>query len=276
MPSVEHDFALLARDDTLNHRLMTNAHGHFAWHELGTSDLEAAKAFYPKITPWTTEPMDGMPDYTLWMNGGVPVGGVTRMPAELSSRGAGAQWIPYVHVYDVDEMVRQVKSLGGSVAVAPKEVPSVGCWAVLRDPHGAAIGIYEPADNTPSAYMPAKRGEFSWHELATTDYKAAFEFYRTLFHWEKTAEHDMGAWGVYFMFGQNGVPYGGMFNKPADAPDPLWISYVKIDDVSAAAPNVTAAGGTVIVAPHEVPGGDWIVRCADAQGATFALQSSKA
>lgn len=255
---------------------MTIASGHFAWHELNTPDLAAAISFYPRVTPWTTQAMDDMPDYTLWLNGETPVGGATKLAVDEGARGNGAHWIPYVHVYDVDATVRQAKSLGGGVRVAPKEVPSVGCWAVLTDPQGATIGIYEPADNTPQSYKPAKLGEFSWHELITSDYKAAFEFYRALFQWEKTGEHDMGPMGMYHMFGQKGVPFGGMFNKQPDTPDPLWVSYVRVDDVKATAPKVTGAGGIVLVEPHEVPGGDWITRCRDAQGATFALQSSKA
>ncbi len=171
---------------------------------------------------------------------------------------------------------RQAESMGGTVVTPPRKVPSVGCWAVLRDPQGATIGVYEPADDTSSDNTPAKPGEFSWHELVTKDYKAAFEFYRTLFRWETTGEHDMGAMGKYFMFGQRGAAYGGMFNQPPDVPDPMWVSYISIDNVMVAAPKIAPAGGTLVVAPHEVPGGDWIARCSDPQGATFALQSSQA
>jgi predicted enzyme related to lactoylglutathione lyase len=216
-----------------------------------------------------------MADYTLWMNGDEPVGGLMRAQGGGSGSG-GSQWIPYVNIYDVDETVRNVKSWGGSVIVPPREIPSVGCWAVLADPQGAVIGVYEPADNAPSSYKAPKVGEFSWHELITSDYQAAFEFYRKLFPWENTGQHDMGAMGPYFMFGQKGAAYGGMFNGPAESPSPMWVSYVLVDDVHAAAAKVADAGGKVVVEPHEVPGGDWIVRCRDAQGATFALQSSKA
>jgi uncharacterized protein len=255
---------------------MTISHGHFAWHELGTTDVDAAATFYPQVTPWTTQPMEGMDDYTLWMNGEEPVGGLMSSRGGAGAQGASAQWIPYVHIYDVDETVRTVKSSGGTVLVPPREVPSVGCWAVLADPQCAAIGVYEPADNAPAPYKAAKVGEFSWHELITTDYQAAFEFYRKLFRWETTGQHDMGSMGTYHMFGQKGAAYGGMFNAPDASSSPMWVSYVRIPDVRAAATKIADAGGAVVVEPHEVPGGDWIVRCRDAQGATFALQSSKA
>ena len=68
------------------------------------------------------------------------------------------------------------------------------------------------SESTPVA--PPKIGEFSWHELATTEQPgAAFEFYSTLFGWEKVSEFDMGPVGIYLIFGRNGTQLGGMFNK---------------------------------------------------------------
>jgi predicted enzyme related to lactoylglutathione lyase len=55
-----------------------------------------------------------------------------------------------------------------------------------------------------------KLGEFSWHELATTDWKAAWTFYETVFGWEKRAEHDMGPMGVYMLLGIGGRPRGSI------------------------------------------------------------------
>ena len=66
-------------------------------------------------------------------------------------------------------------------------------------------------------------GDFSWHELATTDEKAAMKFYQRLFGWEETSAMDMGPdLGTYQMFGRskNGPPLGGAFNKPKQMPGP--------------------------------------------------------
>lgn len=35
-------------------------------------------------------------------------------------------------------------------------------------------------------------GDFSWHELSTSDPAAAFDFYSQLFGWTKAGETDMG------------------------------------------------------------------------------------
>ena len=57
--------------------------GRFVWHELMTSDPEAALSFYPALTGWKSQAWDGgSTPYTMWMNGDVPVGGVMTLPDE--------------------------------------------------------------------------------------------------------------------------------------------------------------------------------------------------
>jgi predicted enzyme related to lactoylglutathione lyase len=255
---------------------MKNSHGRFAWHELNTTDPDAAQSFYAQITPWKTEPMEEIPNYTLWMNGGAPIGGMLPLSDASTERGVPPHWLAYVHVYDLDACVRQATALGGSVLTAPKEVPNVGCWAVIADPEGVAIGIYEPANIDAMRDRSSPPGQFSWHELMTNDYKKAFDFYRPLFHWETTSEYNMERLGIYHMFGQKGEVLGGMFNRTADMPSPNWVSYIRVGDVKQAAESVTQAGGVVMNGPMVVPGGDWIAQCRDAQGATFALHAPTA
>ena len=116
-------------------------------------------------------------------------------------------------------------------------------------------------------------GDFSWHELVTSDFKTAFDFYRPLFQWEKIGEYDMDEMGTYFMFGQHGQTYGGIFNRAPDMPPPSWLSYICVGDVDAAAGTVKQGGGKVILGPMEVPGGDHILQGIDPQGAWFALHA---
>jgi len=57
----------------------TGTRGRFVWHELMTSDPAAAQAFYKEVIGWGTMPMTvpgGEGEYTMWMAGEVPVGGV--------------------------------------------------------------------------------------------------------------------------------------------------------------------------------------------------------
>ncbi|MFM2059276.1 MAG: hypothetical protein RLY71_3661 [Pseudomonadota bacterium] len=50
---------------------------------------------------------------------------------------------------------------------------------------------------------------------------------------------------------------------------PAWHGYVA--DITAALARVGAHGGTLLMGPHQVPGGSWIAHCLEPQGALFAL-----
>jgi predicted enzyme related to lactoylglutathione lyase len=248
------------------------AHGRFVWHELAVPSPDAAQTFYTQVTPWKTQPWDHSPDYTLLTNEGTPLGGIAQLTADLAARGVPPHWLPYVSVYDVDACARQAVSLGGQLRMGPKEVPNVGAWAVVADPQGAVLGIYEPA-NVPREAAPPRVGDFSWHELTTSDYNAGAEFYRALFRWEHVSDFDMGEMGIYSMFGQRGETYGGMFNRSPTMPPANWLSYVRVGDVKSSVGRVKELGGTVLNGPMEVPGGDWVAQCLDPQGAAFALHT---
>jgi predicted enzyme related to lactoylglutathione lyase len=175
-------------------------------------------------------------------------------------------------VRDADATAAEAKRLGATVLKEPADIPEVGRFAVLQDPQGAEFAIFTPLRGAEAPDQSPRPGEFSWHELTTTDHVAAFDFYRRLFGWEKRSEHDMGPMGIYQIYGQGGRDYGGMFDKTADMPmPPHWLCYVSVDDVRRAADAVTRGGGQVINGPMQVPGGSWVAQCLDAQGAMFAV-----
>jgi predicted enzyme related to lactoylglutathione lyase len=170
--------------------------------------------------------------------------------------------------------LQQAGSLGARVSKELTEMSNGGKYALLTDPQGATFGVYSSASK-PEPEKAPKRGEFSWHELATSDYRAAFDFYSKLFGWEKIDEHDMGpSLGMYFMFGRNGQAIGGMFNRSTDMPGgPSWLGYVRVRDVQKTVTKAKSARATLINGPMEVPGGDWIAQFSDPQGAMFAVHT---
>ena len=220
-------------------------------------------------------PDPSMP-YTMFTRGEVPIGGSMQLPDEAVKMGAPPHWIAYIGTPDVDKTVAQALAMGARTYVAPTDIPNDRpvrgarrCRRVRRSRSSRR--------RTSSRRAPPELGDISWHELAAADAAAAFDFYSALTGWEKTGEQDMGPMGVYRMFGRQGHPLGGMFEKPADMPaPPHWLLYVRVADINAAADAVTANGGQVLNGPMEVPGGDWIVQCLDPQGAVFALHQRKA
>lgn len=250
--------------------------GHFVWYDLMTTDPEAAIDFYGKVLGWTTAVMDVTDEpYTMFMSGETGVGGVNKLPEEAQKAGAPPHWLAYVATDDVDATVSRAGELGGGTVHPPTDIPTIGRFAVIRDPHGAVLSPYKSANPTPPP-GPPEHGRFSWHELMSDDYEAALAFYSELFGWQKQEAMDMGeeGGGIYQMYGLGDRPLGGMMNKPPGVPAACWLFYVMVADIDGAIAKVEEGGGALINGPMDVPGGDKVAQCTDAQGAAFALHQT--
>lgn len=251
--------------------------GRFAWYDLMSSDPEGSKAFYTQLVGWTITPFEGAPEpYDMWTNEGSPIGGVAQLPAALQESGMPSHWLAYVAVPDMEETLAQCWELGGKVRIPATAIPNVGTYGVIEDPQGAATALYTSSGEVPGTDGPVPVGQMSWHELMTTDYEAAFNFYATLFGWQRDDQMDMGEAGIYQIFNNGGPPLGGILNKPPQVPVPCWLYYIRVNDADASAKKATALGAQITNGPMEVPGGDRIVVCTDPQGAAFALHSTAA
>jgi predicted enzyme related to lactoylglutathione lyase len=249
--------------------------GRFVWYELMTTDVAAARAFYTKVVGWGAQDasMPGLA-YTFFTAGNAFASGLMGQPEAARKTGAAPRWIGYVAVDDVDAAVNRIRRLGGGVHVPPTDLLNTSRFAIVADPQTASLAVIkwlkprsEPLGD------PSGPGRIGWHELLAADCGTALDFYGQLFDWEK-ADADDGPAGPYHLFAVRGQTIGGVYAKPALVPAPLWLYYFNVSDIKAAAGRVTAGGGRVLEGPVEVPGGDWIARCADPQGAMFALEGT--
>ncbi len=247
-----------------------NIRGRFVWHELMTTDTEAAKAFYTAIIGWGTKAWEGPVPYTLWMWGESQMGGLLELPKEARDMGTPPHWLSYIGTPDVDATTARARELGAKALMEPTDIPTIGRFAILQDLQGASFAVFTPSQAAKPETAPGL-GDFSWHELVTSDRQAAWDFYFDLFSWENPPEWnmDMGPDGVYQMFGRNGTMYGGVYTK-AKTP-PAWLPYIRVEDVHSTSEKVKEHGGQIVVAPMEVPGGSWIAVGIDPQGASFAI-----
>lgn len=259
---------------------MATPAGAFVWYELMTSDPDAAAAFYAKVVGWTTAD-SGMPDmkYTLVNAGPDQVAGIMAIPEAAAKMGAQPAWEGYIAVADVDAAAARIVAAGGTTHHAPADIPGIGRFAAMADPHGASFIVFRgaPGDEAPPS-APQAPGHVGWHELHAGDGAAAFDFYAGQFGWEKHESMDMGPAGKYQMFGVAGsgtMSMGGMMTKMAETPRPHWLFYFNVEAIDAAAARIAEAGGKVVHGPQEVPGGSWIVNALDPQGALFALVAPK-
>jgi uncharacterized protein len=255
---------------------MSDPNGRFGWYELLTTDVAAARAFYSNVVGWNAAPSEtpGM-DYWIFSAGKAPVAGAMSLQA-ARQMGISPHWLGYVLVADVDTIAAEAWAAGGKVCMAPVDIAGAGRFAVLTDPHGAAIGLWKPA-NPDEGQPPAleRPGGVGWHELYAGDLAVAFAFYARLFGWEKKEAMDMGPLGVYQLFGTGDCTLGGMMTKPPEDPVAQWNYYFNVGNVDESAERVKAGGGQVRHGPQEVPGGAFVLNCLDPQGAGFSLLGSR-
>jgi uncharacterized protein len=249
--------------------------GKFLWHELMTSDTASAEDFYTKVVGWKVKAWEQDPSYKMWMTGKRGMGGLMPQRVEPGQKSP-LQWFTYIGTPDVDATVRHAVELGGRVMRPAWDIPNVGRIAFLQDPQGAVFAVIAPQPSSPPPPGDQNRslGDFSWHELITTNWQAAWDFYQKLFGWEKTSSMEMAPGQTYQMFGVSKVPLGGMYTKPPEQPGPpSWLPYAVVRDAKRTAETIKQAGGTVVMGPMEVPDGEWIVVGVDRQGASLGMHS---
>jgi predicted enzyme related to lactoylglutathione lyase len=258
---------------------MAQKHTSFIWYELMTTDQPAAEAFYRAVVGWQMADA-GQPGmrYTILSAGQRGVGGLMALPKEAREAGVKPGWTGYIAVADTDATAQRIAQAGGAIHRPPDDIPNVGRFAVVADPGGATFMLLTPLprEQEPPPIQLQAPGYIGWHELyAGNGQEAAFAFYSKFFGWTTIETFDMGPMGTYRIFGADGVRIGGMMDKPPQAPAATWNFYVNVDGIDSAAERIKANGGQVLMGPHEVPGGSWIVQALDPQGASFALVAPK-
>jgi predicted enzyme related to lactoylglutathione lyase len=118
---------------------MTNPFVHV---ELNTTDLNKAQSFYNKLFDWKTEDSkgaEGINYKTIDVGKGTGGGMMTqKIP------GASSSWLPYVAVDDIEATTEKARKLGAKVLKDVTEVPDMGYLAIITDPTGAQLGLWEP------------------------------------------------------------------------------------------------------------------------------------
>lgn len=242
----------------------------FFWYELMTSDPRAAVEFYADVVGWQTEGFQGDEGYMLVKAGATGVGGIMQTPPR--AEGVPPVWMGYIFTPDVDAATDAVAAAGGSIHKPATDIPGVGRFSVVTDPHGAAFMLMTPQGEAPEEKPnPASPGLIGWRELYAGDWQAAFDFYASQFGWSKADALDMGPMGTYQIFNAGPDQMGGMLTKPAEVPSPFWLFYINVPTLDAAVEKATARGAKLIMGPHEVPGGSFVAQLIDPQGAMFAL-----
>lgn len=235
-------------------------HGEPAWMDLSTTDVDAAAVFYRELLGWEflhDDPELG--EYRMVERGGLPVGGAmsSAMGTDDVTAQGEATWTVFLRVDDITEATTKVVEAGGHVTMAPMRISDLGTTAMVTDPAGAALGLWEPAGFGGFA-RESGPGTPVWFEVVTTDFDAAVEFYGKVFGWQ--LRHLDGE-VRYATTLAAGIRAGSKSH---------WRMYVQVVDVDAGVDKLRELGGALLSGPAETPFGR-TVGVADPQGASFQL-----
>jgi uncharacterized protein len=249
--------------------------GDFVWHELRTTDAKGAEQFYTHVVGWQPKGSGdpgGLP-YTLLSVGDLNTAGLMQITPEMIQGGMKPAWVGFIGVDDVDAYATRIEQAGGKLQCPPQDIPTVGRFASVQDPQGAAFLLFKGSlDYGPPRPPAGTPGTVGWNELSANDEKAAWPFYSDIFGWTVDSTMDMGPNGVYRIFKNGGPPMGAMMTRdPKNSPVPFWLFYFNVEDIDQAANRVKEKNGQVLMGPHQVPGDQWILLGLDPQGATFSL-----
>lgn len=120
----------------------TTGPGAWVWAELWTDDISKAATFYADVIGVGHDTTDrGGKDYHYFASQGRPRAGIIKIPVEFENVDPG--WAPYVGVSDISMTLAKVMELGGRVIFGEIEHPSSGAVALIMDPTGAVLFVYQ-------------------------------------------------------------------------------------------------------------------------------------
>ena len=239
---------------------VTTAVGTFVWHENVSSDPQRAQDFYTQLFGWEIESFkSGDFDYPMISANGQTHGGFPTVP-----EGTPPHWAGNVNVESVDETVKKAESAGGKLMAGPMDIPDVGRYAVVGDPQGAVLAVFQPNGDS-----PAGTGVFVWDELGTQDVDGAERFYDAVFGWTIS---DMGEeYGGYKIFNLREKGVGGMMKMPDASIPSMWVPYIATDDTDATVSKAQELGGSTVIEAMDVPNVGRIAVLKDPVGAVFGV-----
>jgi uncharacterized protein len=238
------------------------------WVDLMSSDPAKSTAFYRELFGWQADAPDPeFGGYTNLTKDGDRVAGLM----QADEGGVADVWSVYLCVEDAAATVKAAGERGAQVIVDAMPVGDLGVMAVVIDPGGAAIGMWQPGEHRGG--LVGADGAPCHFELHTRDYDAVLPFYEEVFGWSLQREADTPELRYSVLPLPEGERAGIMDSSghlPEGTPS-YWTVYFSAPDVPAALAKVEALGGNVVMGPDDTPYGVLAV-ATDATGAAFSLR----
>lgn len=239
------------------------------WIELTTSDVDRARAFYARVFGWEAgEANSELGGYFSFTLGGAPVaGGMSAQP----DSGIADVWSVYLASDDAARTAEAAAGHGAQIVAPAMAVADLGVMAVIVDPAGAGVGIWQPDQHLGFTTL-GEPGAPSWFELHTRDFQGALDFYRQVFGWETETMSDTDDFR-YSVLSLGGEQLAGVMDDSGNLPEGAqshWKVYFGAADADACLDDIVAAGGSVLRPAEDTPYGR-LAEAADPMGTAFML-----
>lgn len=237
------------------------------WLDLTSPDAGAARAFYHAVFGWEYD--IGGPEYGNYTTARVgeraAVGFVGNEP---DAPPMPAAWNLYFATDNIEADVARAVALGAQVLYPAMVVAVFGSMATLQDPTGAGFSLWQAGQHIGSQ-VTDEPGSAAWHELYTTDAKAARDFYTALLG--ATADPMPGDMEYYVLKHGDKELCGIMQIDPAWGEFATqWITYFAVASADDTAALILSHGGKVMGNVDDSPFGRFVA-VTDPAGAAFKV-----
>jgi predicted enzyme related to lactoylglutathione lyase len=248
------------------------APGTFCWTDLATTDPDAAKRFYSGLFGWedVDVPVGNGSVYSMQRVDGKEVAAIALQPQQQREAGVPPLWNSYVAVESADDAASRAGELGATVHAPAFDVLEAGRMAVIQDPQGAFVMVWQARQHIGAALVNAP-GALCWNELQSPDIQASSSFYSDLVGW--TTEPFDASPQPYLII-RNGDKSNGGIREGEQGVPPNWLVYFGTENIDTGLARVDDLGGTRIAGPIDLPMAKLAV-VADPQGAVFALYAGQ-
>jgi predicted enzyme related to lactoylglutathione lyase len=248
------------------------APGRPCWVDLFTSDPGRSAAFYSAVLGWeVTELGEELGGYTFARAGGEVVAGLMR---NTGDSGSPDTWSTYLATADVEATVARATAAGATVLAPPMPLGTLGSTAVVVDPAGAVVGLWEAREH-PGFTRYGEPGSVVWDEVHSKSFGASRDFYAAVFGWRYAVTGDSDDFR-YLTAEVDGEEVAGIMDSARFLPDEVpshWAVYFGVDDADAAERTAVEHGATVLMSAEDTPFGR-IADLLDPTGAPFKLHCS--
>lgn len=260
------------------------------WTDTSQPDPQAAVTFYGGLFGWDMQDVSPQGSPGSYFIARLRDGDVAAIASAPDGGLSKATWNTYVWVDSAESTIAKALDAGGHVVAEPFDVTNAGRMAVLADPEGAELRVWEAGEHR-GAQIVNEPGAVSFNGLNTRDVAGAKAFYGAVFGWKTlTMGGGVEAWrlpgygdsleladpGLRKRMAEAGAPEGfedvvATLNPIAEGQTGVpahWDVTFAVEDADETAERAAQLGGEVLVAPMDAP---WVRMTVirDPRGATF-------